>query len=243
MRWPPALSTMTVWGTPCWLSSQAVSDAPWLRGRVSSTQTWTGKPSSWARKIGASAVPQSTQASQPALQWVRTLRRDLSFFSARIFRKIASPSRPIASLTATFLVAEPVGAGVGGGEPFFRGQLSHRRAHLFQGPAQVHRRGARGQEHGAGPLEHRVPGVALQGEADAVGRRGSDERGAPHRHVADRLGAVVHRGESQRFEGVRKQPLVDHRRPRPARARWCATACPGSSFQSRQFVPDLHAQR
>ena len=32
----------TVWATPWFRSSQAVRLAPWLRGRVSSTQTWTG---------------------------------------------------------------------------------------------------------------------------------------------------------------------------------------------------------
>ena len=44
IRWPPALSAITVCGTPCWPSSQAVRLAPWLRGRVSSTQTWIGMP-------------------------------------------------------------------------------------------------------------------------------------------------------------------------------------------------------
>ena len=39
IRCPPALSTITVCGTPCAPSSHAVSAAPWLRGRVSSTQT------------------------------------------------------------------------------------------------------------------------------------------------------------------------------------------------------------
>ena len=49
IRWPPALSAMTVCGTPCWPSSQAVRLAPWLRGRVSSTQTCSGMPASCAR--------------------------------------------------------------------------------------------------------------------------------------------------------------------------------------------------
>ena len=46
---PPALSAMIVCGTPCAPSSQAVSEAPWLRGRVSSTQTWSGMPASIGR--------------------------------------------------------------------------------------------------------------------------------------------------------------------------------------------------
>ena len=44
IRCPPALSATTVCGTPCLPSSQAVSAAPWLRGRVSSTQTCRSMP-------------------------------------------------------------------------------------------------------------------------------------------------------------------------------------------------------
>src|SRR3982074_2509154 len=53
IRWPPVLSGMTRCATPCWPSSQAVSEAPWLRGRVSSTQTWTGAALACAAWIGA----------------------------------------------------------------------------------------------------------------------------------------------------------------------------------------------
>ena len=55
-------------------------------------------------KIGASAVPQSTQASQPALQWVSTLSfacGSRARFLLRISRKMAKPSRPMASLVST----------------------------------------------------------------------------------------------------------------------------------------------
>jgi hypothetical protein len=44
-KMPAALSAISVCGTPCWASSQAVS-RPWLRGRVSETQTCTGSPAS-----------------------------------------------------------------------------------------------------------------------------------------------------------------------------------------------------
>jgi hypothetical protein len=40
------IGTYLKWGTPWALSSKAVSAAPWLRGRVSSTKTWTATPAS-----------------------------------------------------------------------------------------------------------------------------------------------------------------------------------------------------
>ena len=35
----------------CSPSSHAISPAPWLRGRVSSTQTWSGSSPLWARYV------------------------------------------------------------------------------------------------------------------------------------------------------------------------------------------------
>ncbi len=54
---------------PYWSNSQAVSRAPCRRGRVSSTRTWMRLPCSCAVRITPSAVPQSTVASAPVLQW------------------------------------------------------------------------------------------------------------------------------------------------------------------------------
>ncbi|MCE2827928.1 MAG: hypothetical protein LW626_12735 [Verrucomicrobium sp.] len=48
MRNPAAESAMTWCDTPCWASSQAVSEAPWQRGRVSSQYTWNFRPAAWA---------------------------------------------------------------------------------------------------------------------------------------------------------------------------------------------------
>ena len=95
------MSTITVWGTPWLRNSQAVSAAPWLRGRVSSTQTWTGRPASLAWKTGDSAVPQSTVASQPALQWVSTLSRPFPPFSFQCLSNRPSACAPIARFIAT----------------------------------------------------------------------------------------------------------------------------------------------
>ena len=44
ITWPAAVSAISVCGTPARPSSHAVRLAPWLRGRVSSTHTWTGMP-------------------------------------------------------------------------------------------------------------------------------------------------------------------------------------------------------
>jgi len=50
--------------------------------------------------MGEVAVPQSTVAGQPALQWVSTLTRPPPFFLA-ISRMISSPCNPIWRLIST----------------------------------------------------------------------------------------------------------------------------------------------
>ena len=87
-----ALSTTTVWGIRRCPSSHAVRAAPWLRGRVSLTQTWTSRPRSEAMYIGAVAVPHSTQANHPALQWVRiSTGRSTRSATSRMSRAPISP--------------------------------------------------------------------------------------------------------------------------------------------------------
>ena len=54
------------------LSSQAVSLAPWSRGRVSSTNTWRTRPCSKPRRMTPRAVPIPAVARPPVLQWVST---------------------------------------------------------------------------------------------------------------------------------------------------------------------------
>ncbi len=86
------MSTTTVWGTRRCASSHAVSAAPWFRGRVSLTQTCTDSPRSRAMYTGAVAVPHSTQASHPALQWVRICTgRSTRSAMSRIRRAPISP--------------------------------------------------------------------------------------------------------------------------------------------------------
>jgi len=48
----PALSTMSVSGRRGLASSHAVRNAPWFRGRVSDTQTWTVRPNPCASTPG-----------------------------------------------------------------------------------------------------------------------------------------------------------------------------------------------
>ena len=92
------LSQMRVTSTPaCW-SSQAVSRAPWRRGRVSSANTFRGIPRSCPRRMGPRAVPYFEVARGPALQWVSTpspgFRRDRP--CSAIFWHISSSSRRMA---------------------------------------------------------------------------------------------------------------------------------------------------
>src|SRR5690348_4619677 len=69
---PAAESVRSVAEMPSSRSSQAVSRAPWFRGRVSSTHTCSDGSRRWAERITPSAVPYPAVASAPALQWVST---------------------------------------------------------------------------------------------------------------------------------------------------------------------------
>ena len=146
-------------------------------------------------KIGASAVPQSTQASQPALQWVRTLSFEPAGFFARISRKIASPWRPIASLTATSSSHNSAARCQARVEPLRRRQLRDGGLHLVERPFQIDRGGPRLVQRRVGGGEAGIARIVAQREADAIGRRRADERRAAHGHVADRLGAFLHRAQ------------------------------------------------
>lgn len=64
------MSGIITWGMSSCRSSHAVSLAPWLLGLVSLTYTRMFFLFLWASLIGARALPQSTKARAPALQWV-----------------------------------------------------------------------------------------------------------------------------------------------------------------------------
>mmetsp|Transcript_118171 Transcript_118171/g.329561 ORF Transcript_118171/g.329561 Transcript_118171/m.329561 type:complete len:276 (+) Transcript_118171:485-1312(+) len=105
IKCPPALSAMTVCGTPCFSSSQAVKAAPWFRGRVSSTQTCTGTPRSKAAYTGDRAEPQSAKANQPALQWVSTFTGN---FCSQPSPSLARSLLPLANFSSNWAPAWPM---------------------------------------------------------------------------------------------------------------------------------------
>ena len=170
---------MTVWGTPCWPSSHAVSWAPWLRGRVSSTQTWTGMPASWAAYTGAVAEPWSTKASQPALQWVRMLTGwpSLRPLISRIRPRPWRPMRRQLSASSSAMAAAVVRA-------------------VSTASAAV-----------AAPA--RFPLSLDRGEKHPVAGGGPDQAGPADMHVPDGGGHCFHGFNVLDDKGVGQVPLVD----------------------------------
>ena len=128
IRWPPALSAITVCGTPWCSSSKAVSEAPWLRGRVSSTQTWTGMPPPAPCRSAPCAVPQSIGGEPAGVavgQHVDGLAWPLPGRDAA--RMSGSPCSPIARQIATSSSADRGGLGIGAARPLrSRGRLRQR---------------------------------------------------------------------------------------------------------------------
>ena len=102
MRWPPALSTITVCGTPAAAQApQAVNEAPWLRGRVSSDPDVHGNARDRAPCRPAPApCPNRRCASQPALQWVSTSTRPVAPSPATPARSAAGRDRRSPSLSS-----------------------------------------------------------------------------------------------------------------------------------------------
>ena len=204
------LSAITVCGTPCWPSSQAVSEAPWLRGRVSSTQTWT-RNAGVVRHVDRRGRGAPIDRREPAGVAVGEHVHRLAASCARRSSSISlSPCRPIAWLIATSSSADL------GGAPrrprrraSSRGWLRTAADHLVERPAQIDRGRPRRGEHGAGALEIFVGGVGAQREAQAVGRRRPDQRRAAHLHATDRVRGLVKRREPQGREAVRQHGLID----------------------------------
>src|SRR5665648_1304496 len=73
IKYPAILSAINVTGIFSRRSSREVRRAPCNKGRVSSAYTWIFLPASCALRITPSAVPYSTVAKAPALQWVSML--------------------------------------------------------------------------------------------------------------------------------------------------------------------------
>jgi hypothetical protein len=108
--------------------------------------------------MGEVAVPQSTVASQPALQWVRMFTGSPGFLRAAISRMSDEPVDPDHPVRLHILVADRGGLGEGGLGAVGLGQPRERRAHLVERPAQVDRGGAGGVEDVVGAGERGVGG-------------------------------------------------------------------------------------
>jgi hypothetical protein len=115
----------------------------------------------------------------------------------------------MASQTATSSSHKFGGAGVGGGEPFGRGNCATAACIWSSAHFKLIAVGAF-EQRGVGGGQDRIARIIAQGEAHSISRRGSDQRRAADGHVADRLGAIVHRAQGQRLEFVRQKTLIDH---------------------------------
>ncbi|MDI3487780.1 MAG: hypothetical protein PWR26_497 [Methanosarcinales archaeon] len=105
-----ALSHISITSMPSLMSSHVVSLLPWCSGRVSHATTCTAFPCSLtAHLIIPRAVPQSTHASAPALQWVSTTspssRSSAPFLPIRRFISTSSSAIASASHTAAVLIS------------------------------------------------------------------------------------------------------------------------------------------
>ena len=106
----PAESTTIWWSIPSSVSSNAVKRDPCRSGRVSSAVTDRNLPRSWRTRTMPSAVPHSTHASAPVLQWVCTRMGAVSvncssrsaprWARARLARTSSSPIATASAITA-----------------------------------------------------------------------------------------------------------------------------------------------
>jgi hypothetical protein len=90
--------------------------------------------------MGASAVPQSTVAIQPALQWVRMLTVSPGFAGRDLLDEL-QPVAPDGLVGGHVLIANFCSAGIGCLQPVLAGQVAHTAEHLVQRPHQVDGRG------------------------------------------------------------------------------------------------------
>ena len=106
-------------------------------------------------------------------------------------------------------VAKGKSARVGGGNAFLTRQVADYRAHLLQRPAQVHCRGTLLGEMSDGLIERCIGGIPSQGETDAVGCSGANQRSTTNLHGLDRAGRVLQRRKPDDGQSVRQPGLVD----------------------------------
>ena len=155
-------------------------------------------------------MPQSTQASQPALQWVSTLTGSpvllgsaicldqLARRARRCGGRSRRPRRRSRRRARRRRRRAPRAAGCA------------RRAHLLQRPAQVDGRRALLRRDGDGAVERLVGGILAQRQGDAIGGRGADQRRAAHLHGQDGARRVLQPSSATTVTKLVRQPrLVD----------------------------------
>ena len=135
-------------------------------------------------------MPQSTQASQPALQWVRILR----VVPGRTLRRMRSRPKAADSLAlGDVVIADRRGLTVGGFDALPLRQFRQGGKHALECPGQVVSGRTRGAQAVRRGLERAVGCIMPQRQGHAVGRSGTDQWRAANHHGADGVGCVVKR--------------------------------------------------
>ena len=189
---------------PSWPSSQAVSRDPCSSGRVSSAMTWARAPRSRSARITPSAVPQPRQARAPVLQCVCTFSGPAPHSSMRN----AAP-RSLRRLLTSIAVSRTARAAASTASAP-SGMHGRDREHLA---AQVDRgRAGVGDPLDLGVQPGGVPSLALglpdrERHAERAGH--PEQRRAPHDEPDDRVDELVHGGDAEDGEPVRKGRLVN----------------------------------
>ena len=201
--------------TPSAASSQAVSRAPCSSGRVSSAYTPLDWPRSCSTVTMPSAVPHSTVASQPVLQWVSSRSGRRRRAGRRRARR--SPGRPCASSSSIARASASTASGPSG-RP--RPAPGRRR-----GPGSPRWPGG-AQPRAAAPGTSRPAGAA-RATPERAGR--AQRRRAPDGEPADRVDQRVRVGEPQPPLLARQQGLVDQQTAPSAQSMHRTDEYPGSS--------------
>ncbi len=159
--------------------------------------------------MGAVAVPQSTVASQPALQWVRMLIGAPGCFPFASPAMMASPALPIDLLISTsssaISAARAKAASMRRSGP--RGLSAGH--HPIQRPFEIDRRGPCRMKRLIGTCQRPIARVLASGQRHSIGGGGADQRSAPDLHVADGPGSILNAPQADDFKPVRKFGLVD----------------------------------
>jgi hypothetical protein len=82
-------------------------------------------------------------------------------------------------------------------------------AHPFHRPAEIHRRGARLDQHVATGLERGVRAMVTHRQRHTIGGCHADQRRAAHLHLADRMFRIAHVFKAHRDKLMRQPGLVD----------------------------------